>query len=102
MSSPKPSGELVKTFGELKQCGYKSVPVKDELRANLVRKLRAGEKLFRGIVGYDETVIPQLVNEFSPNITLSCLGCEGRPRAVSFASLPNFWTITFRSLQAPK
>ena len=40
----------------------KRVSVKDELRANLIKKLRAGEKLFPGIVGYDETVIPQLVN----------------------------------------
>jgi magnesium chelatase subunit I len=81
MSSPKPSGELVKTFGELKQSGYKSVPVKDELRANLVRKLRAGEKLFRGIVGYDETVIPQLVNAILAKHNVILLGLRGQAKS---------------------
>lgn len=81
MSSPKPSGELVKTFGELKQSGYKSVSVKDELRANLVRKLRAGEKLFRGIVGYDETVIPQLVNAILARHNVILLGLRGQAKS---------------------
>ncbi|HEX9423649.1 MAG TPA: hypothetical protein VF899_10415 [Pyrinomonadaceae bacterium] len=81
MSSPKPSGELVKTLGELKQSGYKSVPVKDELRANLVRKLRTGEKLFRGIVGYDETVIPQLVNAILARHNVILLGLRGQAKS---------------------
>lgn len=81
MSSAKPSGELVKTFGELKQSGYKSVSVKDELRANLVRKLRAGEKLFRGIVGYDETVIPQLVNAILAKHNVILLGLRGQAKS---------------------
>ncbi len=81
MSSAKPSGELVKTFGELKQSGYKSVSVKDELRANLVRKLRAGEKLFRGIVGYDETVIPQLVNAILARHNVILLGLRGQAKS---------------------
>jgi magnesium chelatase subunit I len=81
MSSPKPSGELVKTFGELKQSGYKSVSVKDELRANLVAKLRAGEKLFRGIVGYDETVIPQLVNAILARHNVILLGLRGQAKS---------------------
>ena len=54
--------QLPGTLGELRESGYQRVSVKDELRANLIRKLRAGERLFPGIVGYDETVIPQLVN----------------------------------------
>src|SRR6266498_2432114 len=81
MSSPKPSGELVKTLGELRQSGYKSVPVKDELRANLVRKLRTGEKLFRGIVGYDETVIPQLVNAILARHNVILLGLRGQAKS---------------------
>ncbi len=81
MSSPKLSGELAKTFGELKQSGYKSVSVKDELRANLVRKLRAGEKLFRGIVGYDETVIPQLINAILARHNIILLGLRGQAKS---------------------
>jgi magnesium chelatase subunit I len=81
MSSPKTSGELAQTLGELKQSGYQSVPVKDELRANLVRKLRAGEKLFRGIVGYDETVIPQLVNAILARHNVILLGLRGQAKS---------------------
>jgi magnesium chelatase subunit I len=80
MSSPKIS-EQAKTLGELRQSGYKGVSVKDELRANLVRKLRAGEKLFRGIVGYDETVIPQLVNAILARHNVILLGLRGQAKS---------------------
>jgi magnesium chelatase subunit I len=81
MSSPKTSSEPAKTFGELKQSGYKSISVKDELRANLIKKLRAGEKLFRGIVGYDETVIPQLVNGILARHNVILLGLRGQAKS---------------------
>jgi magnesium chelatase subunit I len=81
MSSPKISAELPKNFGELKASGYKSVSVKDELRANLVKKLRAGEKLFRGIVGYEETVIPQLVNAILARHNVILLGLRGQAKS---------------------
>ena len=81
MSSPTTSLEPPRTFGELKQSGYKSVPVKSELRANLIRKLRAGEKLFRGIVGYDETVVPQLVNAILARHNIILLGLRGQAKS---------------------
>ena len=81
MSSPKTSNERAKTLGELKQSGYRSVSVKDELRANLIKKLRAGEKLFRGIVGYDETVIPQLVNAILARHNVILLGLRGQAKS---------------------
>ncbi len=81
MSSPKIMSEQASTFGELKASGYKSVSVKDELRANLVRKLRAGEKLFRGIVGYDETVIPQLINAILARHNVILLGLRGQAKS---------------------
>ncbi len=81
MSIPKTSAELPKNFGELKASGYKSVSVKDELRTNLVKKLRAGEKLFRGIVGYDETVIPQLVNALLAKHNVILLGLRGQAKS---------------------
>jgi magnesium chelatase subunit I len=81
MSSPKTSNELAGTFGELKQSGYQSVSVKDELRANLITKLRAGEKLFRGIVGYDETVIPQLINAILAKHNVILLGLRGQAKS---------------------
>jgi magnesium chelatase subunit I len=81
MSSPKTFLEPARTFGELKQSGYKSISVKDELRANLIKKLRAGEKLFRGIVGYDETVIPQLVNAILARHNIILLGLRGQAKS---------------------
>jgi magnesium chelatase subunit I len=81
MSSPKTSSELAKTFGELKQSGYRSVAVKEELRANLIKKLRAGEKLFRGIIGYDETVVPQFVNAILAKHNVILLGLRGQAKS---------------------
>ena len=81
MISAKTSLEPARTLGELKQSGYKSVPVKDELRANLIKKLRAGEKLFRGIVGYDETVIPQIVNAVLARHNVILLGLRGQAKS---------------------
>ena len=70
--------EQAKTLGELKASGYQSVSVKDELRANLIRKLRSCERLFPGVVGYDETVIPQLVNAILARHNLILLGLRGQ------------------------
>ena len=50
------------TLGALKASGYRPRPVKDELRSNLIARLRSGEKLFPGIVGYEQTVEPQIAN----------------------------------------
>jgi magnesium chelatase subunit I len=81
MSSPKIFRELPQTLGELKTSGYQSVSVKDELRANLIKKLKSGEKLFPGIVGYDETVIPQLVNAILARHNLILLGLRGQAKS---------------------
>src|ERR1051325_728302 len=81
MSSPKTSNERPTTLGELKQSGYQTVSVKDELRANLIKKLRAGTKLFRGIVGYDETVVLQLVNEILARHNVILLGLRGQAKS---------------------
>ncbi len=69
------------TLGELKAKGYRSVSVKDELRANLIRKLKAGEKLFPGIVGYDETVLPQLMNAILARHNIILLGLRGQAKS---------------------
>jgi magnesium chelatase subunit I len=55
--------------------------VKDEVRANLIRKLRAGETLFPGIIGYDETVIPQLVNAILSRHNFILLGLRGQAKS---------------------
>src|SRR2546428_2648646 len=73
--------EQAKTLGELKASGYQSVSVKNELRANLIKKLRSGEKLFPGIVGYDESVIPQLINAILARHNLILLGLRGQAKS---------------------
>src|SRR5437016_3594285 len=69
------------TLGELKASGYFSRSVKDEMRANLIGKLRSGERLFPGILGYEETVIPQLVNAILAKHNLILLGLRGQAKS---------------------
>ena len=49
-----------KTLGELKKSGYKFLSIKDELRENLISKLKNKAPIFNGIFGYEETVIPEI------------------------------------------
>jgi magnesium chelatase subunit I len=70
-----------RTLRELKAFRYRTRSVKDELRDNLIKKLRAGEKLFPGIVGYDDTVIPQLVNAVLSRHNLILLGLRGQAKS---------------------
>ena len=67
--------ERPRTLRELRQSGYKSRSVKDEMRTNLIRRLRDKQPLFPGIVGYDETVLPQIVNAV---LYLARGGCSWR------------------------
>ncbi|MFW6079620.1 MAG: magnesium chelatase, partial [Gemmatimonadota bacterium] len=69
------------TLGELKASGYEPRTVKDEVRANLLRKLDAGETLFPGIVGYDDSVIPQLVNALLARQDFILLGLRGQAKS---------------------
>src|SRR5437667_4234445 len=70
------------TLGELRQrAGTGTRPVKQEIRDNLVRKLQTGERLFPGIIGYDETVIPQLVNAILSRHNFILLGLRGQAKS---------------------
>src|SRR5437773_11701997 len=71
----------IHTLGELRQSGRRSRPVKQEIRDNLVRKLQAGDALFPGIIGYDETVIPQLVNAILSRHNFILLGLRGQAKS---------------------
>ncbi len=73
--------ERARTLGELRAGGYETVSVRDELRANLIKKLKTGEKLFPGIVGYDETVVPQLVNAILAKHSTILLGLRGQAKS---------------------
>ena len=73
--------EQPSTLGELKAGGFATRSVKDEMRANLIRKMRAGERLFPGILGYEETVVPQIVNAILSKHNLILLGLRGQAKS---------------------
>jgi magnesium chelatase subunit I len=77
------------TLGELKASDYRIRPVKEEMRANLMKKLRAGEDVFPGIIGYDRTVIPQLQNAILGKHDLILLGLRGQAKSRIIRMLPN-------------
>ena len=76
------------TAGQLKDTGYQPCSVKDELRRNLIRKLRSGEELFPGIIGYRESVIPQIVNGILSRHDLLFLGLRGQAKTRILRMLP--------------
>jgi magnesium chelatase subunit I len=69
-----------RTVGELRSSGYRIESVKDEMRRNLVRKLRAGETLFPDILGYEETVFPQIQNAILSRHDMLLLGLRGQAK----------------------
>jgi magnesium chelatase subunit I len=69
------------TLGELRAGGYRSRSVKEEMRANLVDRLRRGESLLPGIIGYDETVLPQVENAILAGQDIILLGERGQAKS---------------------
>ena len=72
--------EKIKTLKELKESGYRSRSVKEELRENLLVKLRSGEPLFQGIRGYEHTVIPALERAILAGHSINFLGLRGQAK----------------------
>jgi len=72
--------KFAKTIGELKRSGYKVLPVKEELRKNVIQKLKNNEVLFPGIIGYDKTVIPAIVNAILSKHDIILLGLRGQAK----------------------
>ena len=69
------------TLRELKASGYRTEPVKAEIRRNLIGRLRRGERLFPGIKGYDDSVIPQVVNALLSSQDIIFLGERGQAKS---------------------
>lgn len=70
----------IKTLGELKKSGYQSRSVKEELRANLIKRLQDHQADFKGILGYDETVIPELQTAILSRHNILLLGLRGQAK----------------------
>jgi len=69
--------KLVKTFGELKKQGYIQKSIKEEMRQNLISKMKAGEERFPGIIGYEDTVIPDTERAILSRHNMLFLGLRG-------------------------
>ncbi len=84
-ASPRPA-----TLKELRASGWVSKSVKHEIRDNLLRKLQSGEELFPGIVGYDNTVIPEINLALLAGHDILFLGEKGQAKSRLMRSLVRF------------
>jgi magnesium chelatase subunit I len=80
----------IRTLGDLKKSGYKPESVRQELRRNLLTALREKRPIFPGIVGFDKTVIPQVVNAVLANHDLILLGLRGQAKTRMARQLIDF------------
>src|SRR6266700_2397214 len=77
--------ELPRTLGALRESSFSEArlanrSVKDELRNNLICKIQRGENLFPGILGYEDTVVPQMVNAILSRHNFILLGLRGQAK----------------------
>src|ERR1700693_5312725 len=91
---PQPVSELPRTLGELRVSAFPEErlacrTVKDELRENLICKLQRREELFPGIVGYEDSVIPQVVNALLSRHNFILLGLRGQAKSRILRGLAN-------------
>jgi magnesium chelatase subunit I len=75
------------TIGQLRADGWESRPVKEEIRANAVAKIAAGEPLFERVLGYEQTVLPQLENALLAGHDIIFLGERGQAKTRMIRSL---------------
>lgn len=69
-----------KTLGELRASGYRLETIKDEMRRNLIKKIRTNQPLFPEILGYEETVVPQVQNAILSKHDILFLGLRGQAK----------------------
>src|SRR4030067_1864879 len=70
-----------KTIGELRRSGYTSLPIREEMRHNLIALIKAKKPIFNGIIGYDSTVIPQVENAVLSGQNIIFLGERGQAKS---------------------
>ena len=79
-----------RTIEQLRQSGYSPLPVKAEMERNLIAAMNAGEELFPGIIGYDLTVVPQVVNAILSHHDMVFLGEKGQAKTRMMRALTRF------------
>jgi len=78
-----------RTIGQLRKARYQVIPVREELRRNLIAKIRAEEIVFPGIIGFESTVIPQLENAILAGQDVILLGERGQAKSRLIRSMVN-------------
>ncbi|MEM8484473.1 MAG: AAA family ATPase [Bacteroidota bacterium] len=78
----------INTLGQLKASGYAPRSIKDEMRSNLITRLKSGTSVFQGILGYDQTVIPQIQNAVLGRHDFILLGLRGQAKSRIIRLLP--------------
>ncbi|WP_420456274.1 magnesium chelatase [Rubrivirga sp.] len=79
----------ISTLGDLRASGYRPRSVKDEVRANLIGRLQAGDDVFPGILGFDRTVVPQVQNALLGRHDFILLGLRGQAKSRIVRMLPS-------------
>ena len=77
----------LRTLGELKRAGYQTLPVRMEMRNNLLTRLRERQRILPGIVGYDESVLPEIENGVLAGHHMIMLGERGQAKSRIIRSL---------------
>ena len=93
------------TLGELKSAGYEILPVREEMRRNLMIKLADGADIFPGIIGYDDSVIPQIENAILSGQDIIMLGERGQAKSRiirSLVSLLDEYTPVIDGVEIPE
>ncbi len=94
-----------KTVGELKSSGYLVLPVREEMRRNLMAKLRLEDDVFPGIIGYKDTVVPQLQNAILSGQDVILLGERGQAKSRiirGLTSLLDEYTPVLSNVEIPE
>ena len=81
--------QKISTVGELRSSGYKVLPVKDEVRKNLIERIKCKKELFPGIIGFEQTVIPSIANAILAKHDIMFLGLRGQAKSRMVRMLPS-------------
>ncbi len=99
-----PTAPSPRTVGQLRQSGYRPRSVKDELRGNMIARLRRGERVFPELIGYQNTVLPELVHALLSRHDMLFLGLRGQAKTRILRLLPQLldeWTPVLGACEIP-
>ena len=101
-ATPTVPVDFPRTLADLRASGWKSRSVKDELRSNLITALERGDELFPGVIGFNDTVIPEIVLAILAGHDLLFLGEKGQAKSRLMRMLPRFLDEWLPYLDVPE